>query len=57
MIHFVWPAQQDQQTLMVVAAKNAQAKNISTEQVRARTLHGAALLGVQALTNSNMAAG
>lgn len=56
-IHFVWPAQQDQQTLMVVAAKNAQAKNISTEQVRARTLHGAALLGVQALTNSNMAAG
>ena len=41
---------------MVVAAKNAQAKSISPEQVRARTLHGAALLGVQALTNSNMAA-
>ena len=30
---------------------------MSTEQVRARTLHGADLLGVQAMTNSNMAAG
>ena len=56
-VHFIWPADNEAETLMVVAAKNAQAKNISTEQVRARTLHGAALLGVQSLTNSNMAAG
>eukprot|EP00435_Cladocopium_sp_Y103_P071055 s145_g36.t1 len=48
-VDFIWPAEADAQTLMVVAAKNAQAKNISTEQVRAKTLHGAGLLGVQSL--------
>eukprot|EP00435_Cladocopium_sp_Y103_P075807 s26_g65.t1 len=56
-VHFIWPAGESEETLMVVVATNAQAKNISTEQVRARTLHGAALLGVQSMTNSNMAAG
>ena len=40
-----------------VAAKNAQAKNISTEQVQAKTVHGAACMRVQSLVNSNMAAG
>ena len=55
-VEFIWPAG-EQSTLMVVAAKNAQAKNISTETVRAKTLHAASLLGVQSLTNSNMAAG
>ena len=56
-VHFIWPSEGEQSTLMVVAAKNAQAKNISTDTVRAKTLHGASLLGVQSLTNSNMAAG
>ena len=56
-VHFIWPSEGEQSTLMVVAAKNAQAKNISTDTVRARILHGASLLGVQSLTNSNMAAG
>ena len=55
-VEFIWPAG-EQSTLMVVAAKNAQAKNISTDTVRAKTLHSASLLGVQSLTNSNMAAG
>jgi len=55
-VEFIWPAG-EQQTLMVVAAKNAQAKNISTDTVRAKTLHSACLLGVQSLANSNMAAG
>ena len=53
----IWPPEGEQSTLMVVAAKNAQAKNISTDTVRAKTLHSASLLGVQSLTNSNMAAG
>jgi hypothetical protein len=56
-VHFIWPSEGEQSTLMVVAAKNAQAKNISTDTVRAKTLHSASLLGVQSLTNSNMAAG
>ena len=54
-VEFIWPAG-EQSTLMVVAAKNVQAKNISTDTVRAKTLHAASLLGVQSLTNSNMAA-
>ena len=56
-VHFIWPPEEEQPTLMVVAAKNAQAKNISTDEVKAKTLHSAALLGVQSLNNSNMAAG
>lgn len=48
-VHFIWPSEGEQSTLMVVAAKNAQAKNISTDTVRAKTLHGASLLGVQSL--------
>ena len=41
-VNFIWPAENDAEpTLMVVAASNAQAKNISTETVKARTLHNA----------------
>ena len=57
-VQFIWPEEDEQEpTLMVVAAKNAQAKNISTDKVKARTLHNAGMLGVQSLTNSNMGAG
>ena len=57
MVHFIWPPEEEQPTLMVVATKNAQAKNISSETVSAKTLNRAALLGVQKMVNSNMAAG
>ena len=40
-VHFLWPPSVDEDSLMVVAAKNSQAKNISTENVRAVTLHTA----------------
>lgn len=56
-VQFIWPTQQDEDALMVVAAKNAQAKNISTESVRAKTLHTASCMRVQSLSNSQMAAG
>ena len=41
----------------MVAAKNSQAKNISTSAVRATTLHAAACMRVQSLSNSDMSAG
>lgn len=53
-VQFIWPPQQDEDALMVVAAKNAQAKNISTESVRAKTLHTASCMRVQSLSNSQM---
>ena len=56
-VHFIWPADKEEETLMVVAAKNAQAKNISSESVRAKTLHVASCMRVQSLSNSQMAAG
>ena len=46
-----------ERTLRVVAAKNSQAKNISTASVTATTLHAAACMRVQKLTNSKMSAG
>ena len=46
-VHFIWPADKEEETLMVVAAKNAQAKNISSESVRAKTLHVASCMRVQ----------
>ena len=54
---FIWPLEDGRETLRVAAAKNAQAKNISTSSVRATTLHAAACMRVQSLSNSNMAAG
>ena len=41
----------------MVAAKNSQAKNVSTPSVRATTVHAAACMRVQNLSNSNMSAG
>ena len=56
-VHFLWPPEAERETLMVVAAKNSQAKNISTAEVRARTLHTAACMRIQSLANRDMAAG
>ena len=46
-VHFLWPPSVNSDSLMVVAAKNSQAKNISTENVRAMTLHTAGCVGIQ----------
>lgn len=56
-VHFLWPPSTDEDSLMVVAAKNSQAKNISTENVRAMTLHTAGCVGIQEFKNSMMSAG
>ncbi len=53
---FIWPPTHGE-TLHVVAASNAQAKNISTATVKARTLHSASCMRVQKMVNSRMAAG
>ncbi|CAE7839254.1 PIF7 [Symbiodinium sp. CCMP2592] len=54
---FIWPPEDGSETLRVVAAKNSQAKNISTSSVRATTVHAAACMRVQNLSNCNLAAG
>ena len=54
---FIWPPEDGNETLRLVAAKNSQAKNISTSAVRATTLHAAACMRVQSLSNSDMSAG
>ena len=52
---FIWPCEnQNTPTLVVVAASNAQAKNISTQGVKARTLHNASCMGVQKYLNGRM---
>ena len=56
-ILFIWPPEDGSDTLRVVAAKNSQAKNISTSSVRASIVHAAACMRVQNLSNSNMSAG
>ena len=57
-VQFIWPKISDaEQTLMVVASSNAQAKNISTPDTRARTIHNASGMRVQKLTNELMRPG
>ena len=57
-VEFLWPAESKAEpTLMVVASSNAQAKNISTETVKARTLHNASGMRVQKLVNDRMRPG
>ena len=51
-MNYIWPAADKQRpTLMVVASSNAQAKNISTQDVKARTVHNASAMRVQKLEN------
>ena len=57
-VEYLWPSvSADKATMMVVAFSNAQAKNISTETVKARTLHSACALRVQQYTNTSMRPG
>ena len=57
-VELIWPpASRAEPTLMVCAASNAQAKGISSEAVKARTLHTAAAMRVQELTNAKMRPG
>ena len=57
-VQYIWPAERESEpTLMVVASSNAQAKNISTKDVKARTLHNACGMRVQRLVNSMMRPG
>ena len=51
-VQFIWPAaSKSEPTLMVVASSNAQAKNISTQEVKARTIHNAGGVRVQGFKN------
>ena len=43
--------------MLVVASSNAQAKNISTATVKARTIHNASAMRVQKLVNAKMRPG
>ena len=57
-VEYIWPDENaDSPSMMVVASSNAQAKNISTAKVKARTLHNAAGMRVQEMTNPKMRPG
>ena len=57
-VHYIWPPTSDEEpTLMVTASSNEQAKNISTAEVKARTLHNASGMRVQQLINCKMRPG
>lgn len=57
-VQFIWPATSNSEpTLTVVAASNAQAKNISTADVKARAIHNASGMRIQKLTNDQMRPG
>ena len=57
-VEFIWPAvSRAEPTLVVVASSNAQAKNISTQTVKGRTIHNASGMRVQKLTNDRMRPG
>ena len=57
-VEFVWPPSSlEEPSLIVVAASNAQAKNISTMHVKARTIHNATCMRVQKYVNAKMRPG
>jgi hypothetical protein len=57
-VEFIWPpVSRAEPTLIVVASSNAQAKNISTQTVKGRTIHNASGMRVQKLTNDRMRPG
>ena len=57
-VGYIWPSfGEGNQTLLVVAMSNAQAKNISTTKVKARTAHIASAMRIQQLINSKMRLG
>ena len=57
-VDYIWPSTcPEEPSLMVVASSNAQAKNISTAAVKARTLHNASGMRVQQYVNVKMRPG
>ena len=57
-VQYIWPSEsKSEPTMMVCAASNAQAKNISTVEVKARTFHAACAMRVQKYENALMKAG
>ena len=57
-VNYIWPAADKQRpTLMVVAPSNAQAKHISTQDVKARAVQNASPMRVQSLENTFMRPG
>lgn len=57
-VEYIWPNETvESPSMLVVASSNAQAKNISTSQWKARTLHNAAVMRVQEMVNSKMRPG
>ena len=57
-VEYTWPQETAKPPSMpVVASSNAQAKNISTAQWKAQTLHGAAGMRVQEMINPKMRPG
>jgi len=57
-VEYIWPSTcPEEPSIMVVASSNAQAKNISTNAVKARTLHNASGMRVQQLINVRMRPG
>ena len=57
LVNWAFPADVDGERWLVVAFSHAQANAISTESIRARTLHNACAMRVQSLANKNMAPG
>lgn len=57
-VMYIWPPDENGAlSLMVVASSNAQAKNISTAECRARTIHNACSMRVQQLVNAKLRPG
>ena len=57
-VEYIWPnTSPDSPSMLIVASSNAQAKNISTAKWKGRTLHNAACMRVQLMTNPEMRPG
>ena len=54
---FIWPARCKGEPTLTVVSSNAQAKNISTQDVKARTVHNACAMRVQKYENKLMQPG
>ena len=57
LVNWAFPPTDEGERWLVVAYSHAQANAISTEQIRARTLHNACSMRVQSLANAKMAPG
>ena len=57
LVNWAFPPDDEGERWLVVAFSHAQANAISTERIRARTLHSACTMRVQSLANKNMSPG